>query len=178
MLRRWLCPDVALLSERSCGSSTRSCRILAVTDAPAAGPSWTREPLFATPALPLSFHIHGALFTAWVLLFAAQTSLVAARRTDLHKRLGIGGAVLAVAMVISGLVVSIASAKAARPAFGALASAPSLFVLVIPSGKRRGVHDFRRTRALPPPAGRRAQTAHVARDDRAASGRARPHAGT
>jgi MFS family permease len=95
-------------------------------------PTYYLKPLFATPALPLSVHIHGALFSAWVLLFAAQTSLVAANRTDLHKRLGSGGAVLAVAMVVSGLVVAIASARAAHPALGALATAPPLFVLVIP----------------------------------------------
>ena len=64
-------------------------------------PTYYLKPLFATPALPLSVHIHGALFSAWVLLFAAQTSLVAANRTDLHKRIGIGGAVLAVAMVVA-----------------------------------------------------------------------------
>jgi hypothetical protein len=95
-------------------------------------PTYYLKPLFATPALPLSIHVHGALFTAWVLLFAAQTSLVAGNRTDLHRRLGAIGAVLAVAMVVSGLVVAIASARAAHPALGALASAPPLFVLVIP----------------------------------------------
>jgi uncharacterized membrane protein YozB (DUF420 family) len=95
-------------------------------------PTYYLKPLFATPALPFSVHLHGALFTAWVLLFAAQTSLVAANRTDLHRRLGRIGAVLAVAMVVSGLVVAIASARAAHPGVGALASAPPLFVLVIP----------------------------------------------
>ena len=95
-------------------------------------PTYYLKPLFATPALPLSLHIHGALFSAWVLLFAAQTSLVAARRTDLHKRLGIGGAVLAAAMVVSGTFVAIDSARRARPALGALAGAPPLFVMVIP----------------------------------------------
>ena len=52
-------------------------------------PTYYLKPLFATPALPLSIHIHGALFTAWVLLFVGQTSLVAANRTDLHRRLGV-----------------------------------------------------------------------------------------
>jgi len=95
-------------------------------------PTYYLKPLFATPALPLSVHVHGALFTAWVLLFAAQTSLVAANRTDLHKRLGIAGAVLAAAMAVSGTFVAIDSARRARPALGALAGAPPSFVLVIP----------------------------------------------
>ena len=97
-------------------------------------PTYYLKPLFATPALPLSLHIHGALFTAWVLLFAAQTSLVAANRTDLHRRLGMAGAALAVAMVVSGTAVAIESARLGRPALGVLAQASPLFVLVIPLG--------------------------------------------
>jgi uncharacterized membrane protein len=95
-------------------------------------PTYYLKPLFATPALPLSFHLHGALFTGWVLLFVAQTSLVAANRTDLHRRLGVVGAVLAVAMVVSGATLAIGSARMARPALGVLARASPLFVLVIP----------------------------------------------
>jgi len=41
-------------------------------------------------------HIHGVVSTSWILLFVAQTSLVAAGRTDLHRRLGVAGGVLAV----------------------------------------------------------------------------------
>ena len=95
-------------------------------------PTYYLRPLFATPALPLSMHIHGALFTMWVLLFAAQTSLVAANRTDLHRRLGVAGVVLAVTMVVSGVTLAIESARLARPALGVLARASPLFVLVIP----------------------------------------------
>jgi hypothetical protein len=36
-------------------------------------PTCYLKPLFATPALPLSVHIHGALFSAWVLRFAARS---------------------------------------------------------------------------------------------------------
>jgi phosphatidylserine synthase len=48
----------------------------------------------AHPLSPL-VHLHGIVSTAWILLFLSQTSLVAARRTDLHRRLGIAGVVLA-----------------------------------------------------------------------------------
>src|SRR5688572_432264 len=34
-------------------------------------------------------HVHGALFTAWVLLFVLQTALVASRRVAVHRRLGV-----------------------------------------------------------------------------------------
>ena len=49
-------------------------------------------------------HVHGALFTAWVLLFIVQTALVASRRVAVHRRLGVAGAVLAAAMVVAGLL--------------------------------------------------------------------------
>jgi MFS family permease len=95
-------------------------------------PTYYLKPLFGTPALPLSIHVHGALFTAWVLLFVAQTSLVAANRTNLHRRLGVAGALLAVTMVVSGAALAIESARMARPALGVLARSLPLFVLVIP----------------------------------------------
>jgi hypothetical protein len=55
-------------------------------------------------------HVHGALFTGWVLLFVVQTSLVATRRVAIHRRLGVAGAVLAAAMVIVGTLTAIATA--------------------------------------------------------------------
>jgi hypothetical protein len=55
-------------------------------------------------------HVHGALFTAWVLLFIVQTALVASRRVAVHRRLGVAGALLAVAMVVVGLWLAIATA--------------------------------------------------------------------
>jgi len=43
----------------------------------------------------LIVHIHGAIFTAWIVLLVTQTSLVARRRVDIHRRLGIAGFLLA-----------------------------------------------------------------------------------
>jgi hypothetical protein len=62
---------------------------------------------YGTPALSLLLHIHGVVFSAWVLLFAAQTTLVAARRTDLHRRLGVAGAVLAGMLLVLGTTTAI-----------------------------------------------------------------------
>jgi hypothetical protein len=61
------------------------------------------------PFTPL-VHLHGALFTCWVLLFVAQTSLVASGRVRVHRRMGIAGVVLAAAMVVAGVSVAIMSA--------------------------------------------------------------------
>lgn len=55
-------------------------------------------------------HAHGALFTAWVLLFIVQTALVSSRRVAVHRRLGAAGAVLAAAMVVVGTSLAIATA--------------------------------------------------------------------
>jgi hypothetical protein len=55
-------------------------------------------------------HIHGLLFTGWVLLFIVQTALVARHRTRVHQRFGIAGGVLAAAMTVVGAGTAIAAA--------------------------------------------------------------------
>jgi hypothetical protein len=62
---------------------------------------------YGTPALSVLLHIHAVVFSSWVLLFAAQTTLVAARRTDLHRRLGVAGAVLAGMLLVLGTTTAI-----------------------------------------------------------------------
>jgi hypothetical protein len=58
------------------------------------------------PLTPL-YQVHGLIFTSWILLFITQTALVAAHRTDIHRRLGLAGAVLAFVVFIFGITVSI-----------------------------------------------------------------------
>jgi hypothetical protein len=60
---------------------------------------------FATPSLYPLLHVHGFVMTAWFLLFGAQTWLVEARRTDLHRRLGVVGAILSIMIVVFGAIV-------------------------------------------------------------------------
>lgn len=60
--------------------------------------------VFRAPLPSLIIHIHGAAFTAWILLLVTQTSLVAAGRTDIHRRLGIAGFLLGCLMVILGVL--------------------------------------------------------------------------
>jgi len=61
------------------------------------------RPHFETAPLDAAFHVHGLVFSAWIALFVAQTWLVAARRTDVHRKLGWAGACLAVLMVVVAL---------------------------------------------------------------------------
>jgi len=61
-------------------------------------------------------HVHGALFTAWVVLFIVQTALVASRRVAVHRRLGLLGAALAGAMVVAGTLIAVgAAARGSAP---------------------------------------------------------------
>ena len=58
------------------------------------------------PLPNLLVHIHGAVFSCWILLLIVQTSLVASGRVDVHRRLGLLGFGLACLMVVSGLLVA------------------------------------------------------------------------
>jgi len=58
-------------------------------------------PEFIKPATPL-VHLHGMLFSAWIVLFMVQTSLVAAGRRDLHMKLGLAGLPLVLSMIVVG----------------------------------------------------------------------------
>lgn len=58
--------------------------------------------VFRAPLPNLLIHIHGAVFTSWLLLLVAQTTLVSAGRVDIHRKLGLVGFGLACAMVVMG----------------------------------------------------------------------------
>jgi hypothetical protein len=62
---------------------------------------------YGAPELSRLLHVHGAVFTTWVLFFVAQTALVASGRTYLHRRMGIAGGVLAALVVIVGTTVAV-----------------------------------------------------------------------
>lgn len=60
--------------------------------------------VFHAPLPSLIVHIHGAVFSAWILLLVTQTSLVSAGRVNIHRRLGIAGFLLACFMVVLGVL--------------------------------------------------------------------------
>jgi hypothetical protein len=61
------------------------------------------RPYFQAEPLDAAFHVHGLVFSAWIALFVAQTSLVAVGRTDVHRKLGWAGAGLASSMIVVAL---------------------------------------------------------------------------
>lgn len=85
---------------------------------------------FGTRPLPLLLHIHGVVMTSWLVLLGVQTTLVATHRTHIHRRLGIAGAFLAVAMLVVGYL---AAMYAARTDHAPTGISPLAF-LVIPLG--------------------------------------------
>ena len=60
--------------------------------------------VFRAPLPNLLIHIHGAVFSSWILLLIAQTALVSAGRVDIHRRLGLVGFGLACLMVTLGVL--------------------------------------------------------------------------
>jgi hypothetical protein len=66
---------------------------------------------FQDGPLPFYLQAHGAAFSAWMMFFLTQTSLVAAGRTDVHRRLGWAGAALAAFMVMVALTAAVVSGR-------------------------------------------------------------------
>jgi hypothetical protein len=66
-------------------------------------PSFFLRAFSDSPALGPLLHVHGLAFTTWYLLFFAQAGLIKAGRPDLHRKLGVAGAVLAALMVVLGV---------------------------------------------------------------------------
>ena len=94
-------------------------------------PTYFLKSHFGGPALSPLVHAHGALFTAWMVLFLVQSLLVAMKRTDLHRRLGVAGGLLAVGMPLVGAAVAI---DAARRGVTPPGGPPPLVFLAIPLG--------------------------------------------
>lgn len=82
------------------------------------------------PPMTWLLHLHGAVFTLWIALLATQTSLIAANKTSLHRRLGAAGGVLALAMMVLGAALAISRAR--QGLLGQAAGIPPLVFLAIP----------------------------------------------
>jgi len=95
------------------------------------GPTYFFKPFQSSPPLSPLLHLHGLVFSAWLLLLIVQSGLIRAHRVDLHKRLGVAGAVLAAVMVVLGLMVAIHGARHGKSADG---MAPLAF-MIFPFGQ-------------------------------------------
>jgi hypothetical protein len=68
-------------------------------------PTFFLKDAFDAPDLKPTVHIHGALFTLWPVLLLTQALLIRSGKYGLHRILGMAGAVLCAAMVITGVFV-------------------------------------------------------------------------
>lgn len=94
--------------------------------------SFFLRPLFPgwpSPAEPV-FYVHGAFFSAWMVLLVSQALLVATRRIDLHRKLGLVGVAVAVGMLVLGMLGSLLAAN--RPTGFMGITVPPLQFLVVP----------------------------------------------
>lgn len=71
------------------------------------GRSFFLRPAYIDRPLPAYLIVHGATMTAWFLLFLIQTTLVSARRIDLHRKLGVAGLALAIGVVVTAVIVNL-----------------------------------------------------------------------
>lgn len=80
------------------------------------------------PPLDTLVHLHSIVFSAWLLVFIAQTRLVAARRVDLHMKLGI--AALGLAVVVVAISFATTAVKATVPRIHPSGLTPPQFTIV------------------------------------------------
>lgn len=78
-------------------------------------PSYYLKTQFGTPPLRPWVHVHGIVFSLWMVLLVVQTALVANGRVALHRTLGVAGTVLAVLMVVLGAVAAIGRGQVVTP---------------------------------------------------------------
>jgi hypothetical protein len=86
--------------------------------------------LYDAPAIAPLVHLHGFVMTVWFGLFLVQVFLVSKRRVDLHRRLGMFGAVWAPVVFVVAVATAIGAAKAGHAPPGP----PPLVFLAIPLG--------------------------------------------
>ncbi|HEY4986313.1 MAG TPA: hypothetical protein VII39_06805 [Bradyrhizobium sp.] len=85
----------------------------------------------APPELSTLMIVHGAVFTTWMAILIAQTTLVAGNRRDLHRTLGIAGFIVAGLMLVLGTMLAV---DALRRGFSPIAAVPPAVFFVIPIG--------------------------------------------
>lgn len=75
-------------------------------------------------------HIHGAAFTLWMVLLVVQIGLVSTGNLAIHKKLGLAGFGLAIAMVVLGLL---AATDMLRRGVGAGLDAKTFYIIPLSS---------------------------------------------
>jgi hypothetical protein len=85
--------------------------------------------MVAAPLPNKLIHIHGAVFTSWMILLIVQTALVSTKHVKWHMTLGLYGFGLAVAMVVLGLLAAVDAMRRGEGPLGL--DAQTFFVIPI-----------------------------------------------
>lgn len=70
-------------------------------------PTYFQAGIFHAPLPSPILHIHGAVFTLWMLLFTVQATLISARRVQWHRSLGTLAFCLPPIMIVLGVMAAI-----------------------------------------------------------------------
>ena len=85
------------------------------------------------PPLPWLVHLHGAVFTGWMVLLVTQVALAARGRVDLHRALGRVGIVWGILVWLMGTVVTFV-APALKVQSGQMTRDQAASFLILPLG--------------------------------------------
>jgi len=111
------------------GSALALLVIVAVGFAPSFYFRYSRSLAGATThSLPLYLTLHGIVLSSWYLIYLAQTCLIATRRVEIHRVVGVAGAAVAILLVSISLNV-VLKAPARNVAAGASIAQISLMVI-------------------------------------------------
>ena len=94
-------------------------------------PTYYLKYQFNGPPLNTLMMVHGAAFTAWIALLVTQTGLIANNRRDLHRKLGVLGAGLAVLMVVLATALAV---YALRHGFAPVGAPSPIVFFAVPMG--------------------------------------------
>ena len=85
--------------------------IIAVAVLAGFAPRYGQTLLNGTSTVPWIIHVHAVVFTAWLLIFVVQTTLIGRDRVALHKTVGTASMFLAGLMLIVGVATAITMAR-------------------------------------------------------------------
>ena len=69
---------------------------------------------FHSPIVPFWVHVHGMIFTGWILFYLLQNLLAMYGKMKLHRSLGVLGGLLACGVVLMGTAVALRQARQGR----------------------------------------------------------------
>jgi hypothetical protein len=90
-------------------------------------PTYFRAGMLRAPLPSPILHVHGAIFSLWMILFLVQTALISARRVSWHRSLGIVAFCLPPVMIVIGVIAAL-DALHRRVMIGPLDPAVSLAI--------------------------------------------------